>query len=259
MFFFMFAKVKKIKTQYRNIVLKIKCFYLCRKISFFMKKQVIVVAGGSGRRMGLETPKQFIEVAGKPILLRTLENFHLFDSGMDIVVVLPEKEIERWKHLCRLFDCQIQHRIVEGGATRFQSVKNGLKLALPDAIIAIHDGVRPFVSHKTLTRCFDAAMQFGTAVPCVDIIDSLRMTTAKGNCACDRSLFKAVQTPQVFKSELLMAAYNQPFNSSFTDDASVVETCSPIHLVEGDTDNIKITTPFDLQMAELILKSREKQ
>ncbi len=224
-----------------------------------MKKQVIVVAGGSGRRMGLETPKQFVEIAGKPILLRTLENFHSFDPELDIVLVLPKKEIERWKNLCRLFDCQIQHRIVEGGATRFESVKNGLTLALPNAIIAIHDGVRPFVSHNTLMRCFDAAMQFDTAVPCVDIIDSLRKLTDGGNEACDRSMFKAVQTPQVFKSELLMAAYNQPFNSSFTDDASVVETLLPIHLVEGDTDNIKITTPFDLQMAELILKSREKQ
>ena len=224
-----------------------------------MKKQVIVVAGGSGRRMGLETPKQFVEIAGKPILLRTLDNFHSFDPELDIVLVLPKKEIERWKNLCRLFDCQIQHRIVEGGATRFESVKNGLTLALPNAIIAIHDGVRPFVSHNTLMRCFDAAKQFGTAVPCVDIIDSLRKLTDGGNEACDRSMFKAVQTPQVFKSELLMAAYNQPFNSSFTDDASVVETLLPIHLVEGDTDNIKITTPFDLQMAELILKSREKQ
>lgn len=223
-----------------------------------MKKQVIIVAGGSGTRMGTTIPKQFIEIEGKPILLRTLENFYYFDSEMDIVLVLPKHEIETWTRICETFDCKIKHRVIEGGATRFESVKNGLKLAMDNAVIAIHDGVRPFVSHKTLDDSFKKAIQCGTAVPFIDIVDSIRIKTTNGSVACDRSQIKIVQTPQVFRSEILKEAYLQPYQSTFTDDASVVEHISPICLVEGSRENIKITTPFDLQIAELILKKYEK-
>lgn len=224
-----------------------------------MKKQVIIVAGGSGLRMGNVIPKQFIEIAGKPILLRTLENFYSFDVEMDIVLVLPKHEIETWNLICKTFDCKIKHRVVEGGATRFDSVKNGLNLAMDNAVIAIHDGVRPFVSHKTINNCFEMAIQCGTAVPFVDIVDSIRIKTNNGNVAFDRSQIKAVQTPQVFQSEVLLKAYSQSYQNTFTDDASVVERLFPISLVEGNKENIKITTPFDLQVAELILKNYENR
>jgi len=224
-----------------------------------MKKQVIIVAGGSGLRMGNVIPKQFIEIAGKPILLRTLENFYSFDVEMDIILVLPKHEIETWNLICKTFDCKIKHRVVEGGATRFDSVKNGLNLAMDNAVIAIHDGVRPFVSHKTINNCFEMAIQCGTAVPFVDIVDSIRIKTNNGNVAFDRSQIKAVQTPQVFQSEVLLKAYSQSYQNTFTDDASVVERLFPISLVEGNKENIKITTPFDLQVAELILKNYENR
>lgn len=224
-----------------------------------MKRQVIIVAGGSGLRMGNVIPKQFIEIAGKPILLRTLENFYSFDVEMDIVLVLPKHEIETWNLICKTFDCKIKHRVVEGGATRFDSVKNGLNLAMDNAVIAIHDGVRPFVSHKTINNCFEMAIQCGTAVPFVDIVDSIRIKTNNGNVAFDRSQIKAVQTPQVFQSEVLLKAYSQSYQNTFTDDASVVERLFPISLVEGNKENIKITTPFDLQVAELILKNYENR
>ena len=224
-----------------------------------MKKQVIIVAGGSGLRMGNVITKQFIEIAGKQILLRTLENFYSFDVEMDIVLVLPKHEIETWNLICKTFDCKIKHRVVEGGATRFDSVKNGLNLAMDNAVIAIHDGVRPFVSHKTINNCFEMAIQCGTAVPFVDIVDSIRIKTNNGNVAFDRSQIKAVQTPQVFQSEVLLKAYSQSYQNTFTDDASVVERLFPISLVEGNKENIKITTPFDLQVAELILKNYENR
>ena len=224
-----------------------------------MKKQVIIVAGGSGLRMGNVIPKQFIEIAGKPILLRTLENFYSFDVEMDIILVLPKHEIETWNLICKTFDCKIKHRVVEGGATRFDSVKNGLNLAMDNAVIAIHDGVRPFVSHKTINNCFEMAIQCGTAVPFVDIVDSIRIKRNNGNVAFDRSQIKAVQTPQVFQSEVLLKAYSQSYQNTFTDDASVVERLFPISLVEGNKENIKITTPFDLQVAELILKNYENR
>ncbi len=223
-----------------------------------MKKQTIIVAGGSGTRMGTALPKQFIEVGGKPILLWTLEAFHAFDEEMEIVLVLPANQMEQWTTICKTYRCTIPHAVVAGGATRFESVRNGLSRVSPEAVVAVHDGVRPFVSRRTLEQCFAVAAEKGSAVPCVDVVDSLRITTNEGSEACDRSLFKAVQTPQVFCGEVLLQAYEQPFVPTFTDDASVVEQFGyAIHLVEGNRENIKITTPLDLHFAEMILKNRE--
>ncbi len=221
-----------------------------------MKKQVIIVAGGNGSRMGTILPKQFIEIGGKPILLRTLENFYSFDSKIDIVLVLPSQEIERWENICKTFKCEIKHRIVKGGTTRFESVKNGLKLLIDDALVAVHDGVRPFVSHETLSACFEVAGEKGVAIPSLEMVDSVRIKIGEGSESCDRSKYRVVQTPQVFRSELLKKAYNQPYKNCFTDDASVVENIAPIYLVEGNRENIKITTVFDLQIAEVILKNQ---
>ncbi len=223
-----------------------------------MKRQTIIVAGGSGTRMGTTVPKQFIEVGGKPILLWTLEAFAAFDAEMEIILVLPAGQMEQWTTICAEHHCTIKHTVVAGGATRFESVRNGLCKISADAVVAVHDGVRPFVSQHTLERCFAMAMEQGSAVPCVDVVDSLRKTTTTGNEACDRSQFKAVQTPQVFRGDVLLQAYEQPFVPTFTDDASVVEQSGyAIHLVEGNRENIKITTPLDLQFAEMILKNRE--
>ncbi|MBR5554618.1 2-C-methyl-D-erythritol 4-phosphate cytidylyltransferase [bacterium] len=221
-----------------------------------MKKQVIIVAGGNGSRMGTILPKQFIEISGKPILLRTLENFYSFDSKIDIVLVLPSQEIERWENICKTFKCEIKHRIVKGGTTRFESVKNGLKLLIDDALVAVHDGVRPFVSHETLSACFEVAGEKGVAIPSLEMVDSVRIKIGEGSESCDRSQYRVVQTPQVFRSDILKKAYNQPYKYYFTDDASVVENVAPIYLVEGNRENIKITTAFDLQIAEVLLKNQ---
>ena len=188
--------------------------------------------------------------------LLKLENFYSFDSKIDIVLVLPSQEIERWENICKTFKCEIKHRIVKGGTTRFESVKNGLKLLIDDALVAVHDGVRPFVSHETLSACFEVAGEKGVAIPSLEMVDSVRIKIGEGSESCDRSQYRVVQTPQVFRSDILKKAYNQPYKYYFTDDASVVENVAPIYLVEGNRENIKITTAFDLQIAEVLLKNQ---
>lgn len=223
-----------------------------------MRRRAIIVAGGSGQRMGSSVPKQFMCVAGRPILMHTLEAFARTAEPMDIVLVLPQYEVERWDALCKEYGCTVEHSLVAGGATRFDSVKHALALVHSGELVAVHDGVRPLVSAATIERCFAAAEQYGAAVPCVDMVDSLRRCTAERSEACDRSQYKLVQTPQVFRSELLLEAYEQPYCATFTDDASVVERLgAKVHLVEGNRENIKITTPMDLTLAEALLGSVE--
>lgn len=227
------------------------------------KKAVIIVAGGKGLRMQTDIPKQFIEICGKPLLMHTIENFYRFDAALQIILVLPEPHFGYWDNLCKQYDFSVKHTTVAGGDTRFQSVLNGLKHVIDTEIVAVHDGVRPLVSHDTIKRCFDAAFVTKTAIPVVDCVESIREVDADGNRAVDRSLYKLVQTPQVFNTQLLLEAYNQPFTNLFTDDASVVEhyfelqkqnAVEKISLVEGNRENIKITTPFDLKIAEAFLK-----
>jgi 2-C-methyl-D-erythritol 4-phosphate cytidylyltransferase len=220
-----------------------------------MNKTAIIVAGGKGERMNADIPKQFLEIKGKPILIHTLEAFMNFDASLQLILVLPAAQFEFWKTLCKKHALNIPHQIVAGGQTRFQSVKNGLDAVKVPAIVAIHDGVRPLVSKETISRCFDAAAKFGAAIPTMDSIESIRFVDANGSKSVDRNAYKMVQTPQVFDAELLKKAYEQEFSVLFTDDASVVEAMGiTVQLVDGNRENIKITTEFDLIVAERLLE-----
>lgn len=215
----------------------------------------IIVAGGNGSRMGTELPKQFLLVGGIPVLMHTIRNFYEFDPSLQLVLVLPEIEIINWKDLCRQYQFAISHQVIAGGDTRFQSVKNGLSLALDCKLIAVHDGVRPLVSHETLARCFKCADQNGAAIPVLPANESLREGSMSESVPVDRSRFYMVQTPQVFEASILKSSYNQTYIPEFTDDASVVEhTGTAVQLVLGNRENIKITFPEDLMIAEMFLR-----
>ncbi|WP_320051554.1 2-C-methyl-D-erythritol 4-phosphate cytidylyltransferase [uncultured Acetobacteroides sp.] len=218
-----------------------------------MKKAVVIVAGGSGTRMRSDIPKQFLLLRGKPILMHTIERFYYFCNDIKIVVVLPNDEIERWKHLCSEYHFTIQHDVTQGGETRYHSVKNGLLLVDNNCIVGIHDGVRPLVSTSVIERCYNEAATGRAVIPVIPAVDSLRMVTATGNAAIDRSAIRLVQTPQVFPSNMLMNAYKQEYTPTFTDDASVVESYGlAITLVDGNIENIKITNPIDLTIADRV-------
>ncbi|GHU83012.1 2-C-methyl-D-erythritol 4-phosphate cytidylyltransferase [Bacteroidia bacterium] len=220
------------------------------------KQYVLIVAGGKGLRMGNELPKQFIPLEGRPILMHTLERFNQWDASADLLLVLPREHRSYWEMLCRELNCTIPHRIADGGETRFQSVQNGLALMDEPGLVAVHDGVRPFVSAEVITACFEEAEQNGAAIPVVPMIDSIREQYAEGKSRpVDRRRYLAVQTPQVFRSSLIKEAYRQPYTPAFTDDASVVEALGvEIHTVAGNRENIKITDPLDLLMAEALLR-----
>ncbi len=218
------------------------------------KKISIIVAGGKGERMKADIPKQFLELQGRPILMHTIERFHAFDADMQIILVLPVTQFDFWSEICEKHDFRIDHQLVEGGEARFFSVKNALDTINQESLIAVHDGVRPLVDKETIKRCFDEAERSGAAVPVVDLVDSIREITAKTNKAVDRKHYKLVQTPQVFKSEIIQKSYKQDFSESFTDDASVVEAAGfSVETVEGVRENIKITTVLDLKIAEAFL------
>lgn len=221
-----------------------------------MKRQVIVVAGGKGVRMGTELPKQFLPVGGRPVLMHTLERFYRYDPEINLILVLPREQQTYWRELCVQKGFSVPYRLADGGKTRFHSVLNGLKLTDTDGLIGVHDGVRPFVSVEVIERCFREAELTGTAVPVIGLVDSLRHLLPEGSSVvADRSLYRLVQTPQVFRATLLHKAYEQPFTASFTDDASVVESMDQVvTLVEGNRENIKITTPLDLKLAELLCR-----
>lgn len=221
-----------------------------------MKKYALIVAGGSGYRMGAEIPKQFIELGNKPILMHTLEVFRNFDSDIEIILVLPENSIEYWEELCLKFNFDLSHKLVAGGTNRFQSVKNGLAYITTNGLIFIHDGVRPLVSPQTLQRCLETALKTGNAIPVVSVTDSLRKKEGDNSISVDRTLYYSVQTPQTFRSEQIIEAFSQNYSEAFTDDASVAEKAGfKINLVEGNRENIKITTPTDLVFAEAYLKN----
>jgi 2-C-methyl-D-erythritol 4-phosphate cytidylyltransferase len=221
---------------------------------------VIIVAGGKGLRMGADCPKQFLVVGGKPILMHTLECFHRFDEEMHIILVLPKDHQAYWKELCEKYDFRVPYIIANGGETRFHSVRNGLAMvpddAPEDAVVGVHDGVRPFVSAEVLTTCFTEARRCGAVVPVIPVVETVRRLLNEGASeTVDRSSYRLVQTPQTFTVSLLKRAYNQPYTDAFTDDASVVEHMGiPVALVPGNRENIKITTPFDLKVAEILCK-----
>jgi 2-C-methyl-D-erythritol 4-phosphate cytidylyltransferase len=220
-----------------------------------LELNVIIVAGGIGKRMHTETPKQFLNISGKPILLHTLEKFHNFSNEANIFVVLPRPFIEFWKSLCKKHNCTIEHKLVEGGESRFHSVKNGLKHVSKNSLVAVHDGVRPLVSDITLQNVIKKAQTKGNAIPVVKINESIRFIEADTSNPVNRQSYRLVQTPQCFQSELLIRAYHQEFKESFTDDASVVEALGEkINLVDGNYENIKITRPVDLKFAKAFMK-----
>jgi 2-C-methyl-D-erythritol 4-phosphate cytidylyltransferase len=219
-----------------------------------MDLYVVIVAGGTGKRMGGDTPKQFLELAGKPVLMHTIERFRLFSNAIEIVTVLPENQLRSWSELQKRYSFDIPHTLVRGGAHRFLSVKRGLEFVNSPGLVAIHDGVRPLVKTETIKRCFEEAEKYGNAVPVISPSDSLRLLTGNSNEPVGKMDIKQIQTPQVFNISLIKRAYRQDYDNSFTDDATVLEkTGERIHLVEGNRENIKITNPEDLFIAQTLL------
>jgi 2-C-methyl-D-erythritol 4-phosphate cytidylyltransferase len=220
-----------------------------------MKEYVIIVAAGSGSRMKAALPKQFLELNGKPILQHTIERFHQYNPSLGVIVVLNQEYILFWKDLIRTMQFDIQHDVIEGGSERFFSVKNAIDfIGEENGIVGIHDAVRPLVSLRTIENGYEIARQKGNAVPVTYINDSLRQMKDGESAIVDRNQYRIVQTPQCFELSLLRKAFEQPYHISFTDDASVVESFGErIHLVEGNRENIKITTAEDLKMAEALL------
>lgn len=218
-----------------------------------MKKYIIIVAGGKGLRMGGDIPKQFLPVCGKPVLMRTLEAFHAYDASIRLILVLPVSQQAYWKQLCEEYQFELVHEIANGGETRFHSVKNGLALVEEDGLVGVHDGVRPFVSQEVITRCYEEAASLKAVIPVIGVVETVRHLTEEGSETVPRDQYKLVQTPQVFDVTLLHRAYQQEYTDLFTDDASVVEALGEkVYLVEGNRENIKLTTPFDLKLAELL-------
>ena len=231
---------------------------------------VIIVAGGKGLRMGGDIPKQFLPIGGKPILMRTLERFRAYSETLQIILVLPEAQHDYWQELCKQYEFQVDYQIANGGQTRFHSVQNGLTLVPDDAegVVGVHDGVRPFPSIEVITRCYETARQTKAVIPVIPVVETVRQilpsnqsnpnaVSNPSSITVPRDQYRLVQTPQTFDIQLLKAANRQPYNDGFTDDASVVESYGhPITLVEGNRENIKITTPYDITVAEAIINSQ---
>lgn len=226
---------------------------------------VIIVAGGKGLRMGSDIPKQFLPIGGKPVLMRTLERFREYSADLQIILVLPEAQQDYWQELCRKYDFKVDYQLANGGQTRFHSVQNGLALVPDDVegVVGVHDGVRPFPSIDVIRRCYETARTAKAVIPVIPIVETVRQL---GSVECrtesvdsqlsktvPRDKYRLVQTPQTFDIQLLKAANRQPYNDGFTDDASVVESYGhQITLVEGNRENIKITTPYDLRIGEML-------
>ena len=223
---------------------------------------VIIVAGGKGLRMGTDIPKQFLPIGGKPVLMRTLERFREYAADLQIILVLPKAQQDYWKLLCKEYDFRIEYLLTDGGETRFHSVQNGLALVPDDAegVVGVHDGVRPFPSVEVIRNCYETARTAKAVIPVIPIVETVRHLVSESNVqrsiTVPRGDYRLVQTPQTFDIQLLKAANRQPYNDGFTDDASVVEAYGfDITLVEGNRENIKITTPFDMTIAEALLNN----
>ena len=223
---------------------------------------VIIVAGGKGLRMGADIPKQFLPVGGKPVLMRTLERFREYAADLQIILVLPEAQQDYWRELCQQYNFDVEYTLANGGETRFHSVQNGLALVPDDAegVVGVHDGVRPFPSVEVIRNCYETARTAKAVIPVIPIVETVRHLVSESNVqrsiTVPRGDYRLVQTPQTFDIQLLKAANRQPYNDGFTDDASVVEAYGfDITLVEGNRENIKITTPFDMTIAEALLNN----
>jgi len=220
-----------------------------------MKYYAIIVAGGSGNRMQTETPKQFLLLKNLPVLMHTIKAFAQSDSQPRILLVLNKEQQGYWKRLCEEFNFRIPHEVIDGGAERFHSVKNALDTINDESFVAIHDAVRPLVSKELIDTCFKKAETQGNVIAAVQSSDSVRLLRDDKTTALKRDEIYLVQTPQTFNFEILKEAYQQDYSIHFTDDASVVESIGyEINIVEGERNNIKITYPIDLELAELLLK-----
>jgi 2-C-methyl-D-erythritol 4-phosphate cytidylyltransferase len=220
-----------------------------------MKKFAVIVAGGSGSRMGSQTPKQFMPLKGLPVLMHSIKAFYNYDSDVKLVVVLPPSFMEYWDKLCDEFSFKLPHTKIEGGKTRFQSVKNGLNKVPKDALVAIHDGARPLVSIDVIERCFESAGSNGSGVAAVQVKDSIREGNWEKSESKERSRFFFVQTPQTFRADLLKKAFEQDEQPYFTDESSVLEKAGyRVVLTEGDYRNIKITTVEDFSLASTLME-----
>lgn len=216
---------------------------------------VIIVAGGVGKRMNSPLPKQFIKINDKPIIFHTIERFLEADSAIEFIISLHPDYIEYWEELVQQYNFQFSHKTVKGGQERFFSVKNALELVPRNSIVGIHDSVRPLVSLGTITRCFQETQTYFSAIPVIDSVNSLRYINEHRNEIVDRNLIKQVQTPQYFDAKLIKEAYCKEYSRKFTDDASVFEASNhDIHPVQGNAENIKITSPIDLIVAKELLR-----
>ena len=219
-----------------------------------MKKIALIVAAGNGSRMNSDIPKQFLFLNNKPVLYFSIKAFLDAYEDIEIILVLPEEHIAKGQEIIDGYFDSSKFKITAGGRTRFHSVQNGLSIVKDEAIIFVHDGVRCFVTEDLIRRCYDSAVEFGTAVPVIDSSDSIRMITKNGNKIVDRNKVKLVQTPQTFHSKILLPAFEIDYKDQFTDEASVVEAFGlKINLIEGEKNNIKITTPHDLKLAKVLL------
>lgn len=220
-----------------------------------MKKYVIIVAGGTGKRMKAEVPKQFLHLKNKPILCHTINRFYTYDSQITIILVVPKNQMLQCKDPIKSHDFRAPHKIVNGGSKRFFSVKNGLnEIPEEEGLVAIHDGVRPLVALEVIQEAFETANKHGNAIPALGISESVREITADGNRPINREQFLLIQTPQVFKISLIKEAYQQKYQNHFTDDATVLESIGEkIRIIQGNPENIKITTPHDMKVAEALM------
>ena len=217
---------------------------------------VIIVAGGKGLRMGSDIPKQFLPIGGKPVLMRTLERFRTYSDDLQIILVLPEAQQDYWRQLCEKYHFDVEYQLANGGQTRFHSVQNGLALVPDNAegVVGVHDGVRPFPSIEVIRNCYETAKVKKAVIPVIPVVETVRHLENEGSVTVPRNDYRLVQTPQTFDIQLLKAANHQPYNDGFTDDASVVESYGhAITLVEGNRENIKITTPYDMKIAEVLI------
>lgn len=217
---------------------------------------IIIVAGGKGLRMGSDIPKQFLPIGGKPVLMRTLERFREYSKDIQIILVLPEAQQAYWHQLCQEYHFDMEYTLANGGQTRFHSVQNGLAKVPDDAIgvVGVHDGVRPFPSIEVIRNCYTTAREKKAVIPVIPVVETVRHLEGEQSKTVPRDAYRLVQTPQTFDIQLLKAANRQPYNDGFTDDASVVEAFGyNITLVEGNRENIKITTPYDLKIAEVLI------
>ena len=225
---------------------------------------IIIVAGGKGLRMGSDIPKQFLPIGGKPVLMRTLERFREYSAELQIILVLPEAQQAYWRELCKQYYFPLPlegaggglYQLANGGQTRFHSVQNGLAKVPDDAqgVVGVHDGVRPFPSIEVIKNCYETARTKKAVIPVIPVVETVRHLEGEKSVTVPRGDYRLVQTPQTFDIQLLKAANRQPYNDGFTDDASVVESYGyEITLVEGNRENIKITTPYDLKIAEVLI------